>query len=87
MKEVKPNLEVGTDIIVGFPGETRKQFMDTVKLFQTVKFNVAYISIYSPRKGTPAERFYTDDVDVSEKKWRHSYLTNIWQETKTQATK
>ena len=83
VKEVKPNLEVGTDIIVGFPGETRKQFMDTVKLFQTVKFNVAYISIYSPRKGTPAERFYTDDVDVSEKKWRHSYLTNIWQESKT----
>ncbi|MFZ5424540.1 MAG: MiaB/RimO family radical SAM methylthiotransferase [Patescibacteria group bacterium] len=78
IKEAKPTVELGTDVIVGFPGETREQFMDTVKLFEKIKFNVAYISIYSPRKGTPAEKFFKDDVSVEEKKWRHAYLTDIW---------
>lgn len=82
IKNEKPNVEFGTDIIVGFPGETRTQFMDTVKLFQTVKFNVAFISMYSPRKGTPAEKFYVDDVSLEEKKWRHAYLTEVWNETR-----
>jgi tRNA-2-methylthio-N6-dimethylallyladenosine synthase len=82
IKAAKPEVEFGTDIIVGFPGETREQFMDTVRLFETVKFNVAYISIYSPRKGTPAERFFADDVDRTEKKWRHEYLSKVWKNTK-----
>ncbi|MFA5776168.1 MAG: MiaB/RimO family radical SAM methylthiotransferase [Patescibacteria group bacterium] len=75
-----PDIELGTDIIVGFSGETREQFMDTVELFKKVKFKVAFISIYSPRKGTPAEKFYKDDVSLKEKKWRHAYLTKIWRE-------
>jgi tRNA-2-methylthio-N6-dimethylallyladenosine synthase len=79
--KAKPTAEIGTDIIVGFPGETREQFMDTVKLFETIKFNVAFISIYSPRKGTPAEKFYKDDVPSSEKKWRHSELTKVWRKS------
>jgi tRNA-2-methylthio-N6-dimethylallyladenosine synthase len=82
IKKAKPEVEFGTDIIVGFPGETEEQFMDTVKLFQTVKFNVAYISIYSPRKGTPAEKFYPDDVPLKEKKRRHVVLTEVWKKTK-----
>lgn len=73
----RPNIELGTDLIVGFPGETRDQFMDTVKLVQTVKFNIAFIAMYSPRKGTSAERFYQDDVTKEEKKWRNAYLTKI----------
>jgi tRNA-2-methylthio-N6-dimethylallyladenosine synthase len=80
--EKKPNVELGTDIIVGFPGETRDQFMDTVTLFEKVKFRVAFISIYSPRKGTPAEKFYPDDVPLSEKKWRHVHLTKVWKKSK-----
>jgi tRNA-2-methylthio-N6-dimethylallyladenosine synthase len=84
IKKVKPQVELGTDIIVGFPGETEEQFMDTVKLFKKVPFNVAYISIYSPRKGTPAERFYSDDVPLKEKKRRHAYLTKVWNETRPQ---
>lgn len=78
IKKEKPNVEFGTDVIVGFPSETREQFMDTVKLFETVPFNVAFISIYSPRKGTPAERFYKDDVPLAEKKWRHKHLNDVW---------
>jgi tRNA-2-methylthio-N6-dimethylallyladenosine synthase len=82
IKKAKPTAEIGTDIIVGFPSETREQFMDTVKLFEKVKFNVAFISIYSPRKGTPASQLYADDVTREEKKWRHAYLTKVWNETK-----
>ncbi len=82
LKKAKPNLELGTDIIVGFPSETTEQFMDTVSLFERVNFDVAYISIYSPRKGTPAERFYPDDVPLREKKRRHAKLTAVWQRTK-----
>lgn len=82
IKKAKPETELGTDIIVGFPGETREQFMDTVKLFEQVKFNVAFISIYSPRKGTPAEKYFKDGVSREEKKWRHAYLTEVWNSTK-----
>ena len=80
IEKAVPDIELGTDIIVGFPGETREQFMDTVELFKTVKFKVAFISIYSPRQGTPAEKFYQDDVSHTEKKWRHAYLTKVWRE-------
>ncbi len=86
IKQAKPSVEFGTDIIVGFPGETREQFMDTVELFKTVPFNVAFISIYSARKGTPAEKFFGDDVSLTEKRWRHSYLNSIWKETKPKET-
>jgi tRNA-2-methylthio-N6-dimethylallyladenosine synthase len=82
IRKVRPDIELGTDIIVGFPGETREQFMDTVELFKKVKFKVAFISMYSPRKGTPAEVHYEDDVSLDEKKWRHSYLTKVWKENK-----
>ncbi len=82
LKVAKPQLELGTDIIVGFPGETREQFLDTVELFKRVDFAVAYISMYSQREGTPATRFYVDDVTKEEKKWRHAYLTKIWNDSK-----
>lgn len=82
IKGVKPEAEFGTDIIVGFPGETRAQFMDTVKLFETIPFSVAYISMYSVRKGTHAQKNFADDIDLSEKKWRSAYLTDVWKKTK-----
>ena len=49
-----PEVKISTDIIVGFPGETRKQFNNTVKFFKEIKFDKAYIARYSPRPGTPA---------------------------------
>ena len=82
LKKARPNVEIGTDIIVGFPGETREQFMDTAKLFEKVFFNVAFISMYSGRKGTAAYKNLVDDVSLKEKKWRHAYLTNVWKKTK-----
>ncbi len=81
IRKVKPHLELGTDIIVGFPGETEEQFLNTCKLFELVQFRVAFISMYSPRKGTPAEKFYKDDIPLKEKRRRHAHLTKVWKDS------
>jgi tRNA-2-methylthio-N6-dimethylallyladenosine synthase len=83
IRTAKPGIEIGTDIIVGFPGETKKQFMDTVNLMKKVGFNVAFLAMYSPRKGTYAQRNLKDDVSRVEKKRRLSYITKIWKDYKT----
>ena len=82
IRQASPNIAIGTDIIVGFPGETRNQFFDTVKLVEWAKFSIAYIAMYSPRKGTVAEKFFKDDIERDDKKWRHSYLTNVFEKNK-----
>jgi tRNA-2-methylthio-N6-dimethylallyladenosine synthase len=82
IRKTRPGIEIGTDIIVGFPGETRKQFMDTVRLVKKLRFNVAFISMYSPRKGTIAETQLVDNVSRDEKKRRLAYLTQVWKDSK-----
>lgn len=74
-KEV-PDLFLSTDIIVGFPGETKKQFQETVKVFKEVKFDMAYISRYSPRPGTKAYSLL-DNVPFHEKRRREEFLNQI----------
>jgi tRNA-2-methylthio-N6-dimethylallyladenosine synthase len=71
-----PGVKISTDVIVGFPGETEKQFENTVKLFKKIKFNKAYINKYSSRVGTPASKLQ-DDVSLREKKRRWSILNEI----------
>jgi len=56
-----PNISIGTDIIVGFPGETEEEFEDTLRLLEEVRFDNLYSFKYSPRKGTLASRM-KDDV-------------------------
>lgn len=77
-----PDIEVGTDVIVGFPGETKAQFMDTVRLFEKMKFNVAYIAMYSGRPGTLAAKLYPDNVPLSEKKRRHKVLMEVFKKNR-----
>jgi tRNA-2-methylthio-N6-dimethylallyladenosine synthase len=86
IRRVRPDMEIGTDIIVGFPGETREQFMDTVHLVEKIGFSVAFISMYSPRKGTYAHLHLKDDVPIKEKKWRHMYLSKVWKKSKPLGT-
>jgi len=74
-KEV-PEIEIGTDIIVGFPGETKEQFLRTVDLCKKVNFKLAYISKYSPRPGTAAAEL-KDDVPYQEKKRRWRILNEL----------
>jgi len=71
-----PGVAIPTDVIVGFPGESRKQFLNTAKLFQDVKFDMAYINQYSPREGTASAKL-KDDVPRAEKKQRDKELNNI----------
>lgn len=68
-----PRVKISTDVIVGFPGETKKQFENTVKLFKEIKFDKAYINKYSTRVGTAAARF-KDDIPLEEKKRRWKIL-------------
>ncbi len=56
MKERIPNLTLSTDIIVGFPGETDKEFEDTLDVVKKVKFEQVYMFIYSRRIGTPGDK-------------------------------
>ncbi|MFT4688435.1 MAG: tRNA-2-methylthio-N6-dimethylallyladenosine synthase [Limisphaerales bacterium] len=56
LRQVKPGMGIGTDIIVGFPGETEEDFEETLSLCREVKFLNAFIFKYSQRKDTPAVR-------------------------------
>lgn len=71
-----PDVSFTTDIIVGFPGETAADFQESVKVFQQVHYNEAYINKYSPRPGTAAYKF-PDDVSLAEKKKREKVLREI----------
>jgi len=63
------DISLTTDIIVGFPGETEADFLDTVDLFEYCEFDSAYIFKYSPRPGTPAFAM-NDSVSPAEKTLR-----------------
>jgi tRNA-2-methylthio-N6-dimethylallyladenosine synthase len=76
IREKIPDINLTTDIIVGFPGETKAQFLNTVKLFKELKFNLAYISKYSPRPGTAAAKM-KDNIPLAEKKERERILRDI----------
>jgi len=76
IREKIPDINLSTDVIVGFPGETEKQFQNTAKLFKEIKFNIAYIAKYSPRPGTAAFKL-KDNVPLKEKKRREKTLRRI----------
>jgi len=71
-----PNIEIGTDFIVGFPGETKEQFQHTVNLCKQVNFKLAYINKYSSRSGTIAYKL-KDNVPWQEKKRRWKVLEKL----------
>lgn len=70
---LETNPSISTDIIVGFPGEARKQFRNTLKLVKEIKFDSVYFARYSPRSGTMAKDFKGQILD-SEKKEREDIL-------------
>jgi tRNA-2-methylthio-N6-dimethylallyladenosine synthase len=63
-----PGVSIATDVIVGFPGETRQQFQNTYDLLADLELDVAHLARYSPRPGTVAERRMPDSVS-DEEKW------------------
>lgn len=68
-RRLVPGGALSTDFIVGFPGETEKDFEETMNLVKDVEFDSAYIFSYSPRPGTPALKL-EDDVTADEKSRR-----------------
>ena len=69
IKSYRPDLRVSSDFIVGFPGETEKDFNDTMDLVNEVKFDSSFSFIYSKRPGTPASKL-EDHTPMAEKKQR-----------------
>lgn len=72
-----PNLKITTDIIVGFCGETEKEFENTVNLIKQVNFDKAYIAMYSQRPYTHATKHMKDDIPYNTKKKRWEILENL----------
>ncbi|WP_439241359.1 tRNA (N6-isopentenyl adenosine(37)-C2)-methylthiotransferase MiaB [Lonepinella sp. BR2474] len=69
LRKVRPNIQISSDFIVGFPGETDQDFEDTMNLIAQVNFDMSFSFIYSARPGTPAADL-PDDVSEEEKKQR-----------------
>jgi tRNA-2-methylthio-N6-dimethylallyladenosine synthase len=63
--EARPDLALSTDLIVGFPGETEGDFLQTVALMEEIRFSAVYAFTYSARPGTAALRLSGDSVDPS----------------------
>ncbi len=80
IKAARPGIALGTDIIVGFPGETRAQFEETCSLYREVGFDVSYNAQYSPRSGTLGVKLYADDVEKEEKRDRWNVLQGVMED-------
>lgn len=76
IREKVPDVKFTTDIIVGFPGETREDFEATLDIAKQVKFERAYIAWYSPRPGTAALKM-KEEIDIHEKKRRYTELDHL----------
>ena len=68
-KKKIPGVDLTTDIIVGFPGETYEEFLDTVSLVKEVKYGSMFTFIYSARKGTPAAEMPDPYTKEEKTKW------------------
>ena len=73
LKQIRPNLSMSSDFIIGFPGETDKDFEDTMKLIADIDFDMSFSFIYSARPGTPASEM-VDDTPLDVKKKRLALL-------------
>lgn len=76
LKDKIKNVSISTDIIVGFPNETKEQFEDTIDLVNKCKFDLAYTFIFSKRVGTPAEKM-KDEITLEEKEQRLYRLNDL----------
>ncbi|OOZ11679.1 tRNA (N6-isopentenyl adenosine(37)-C2)-methylthiotransferase MiaB [Solemya velum gill symbiont] len=69
LRELRPDMSMSSDFIIGFPGETDTDFEQTMKLIEEIDFDHSFSFIYSQRPGTPAAD-YTDDVPMEAKQAR-----------------
>jgi len=74
VRRILPGATLFTDIMVGFTGETDEQFENTRRAMESIRFNMAYIAVYSPRPGAASSR-WDDDIPIALKKKRLHILT------------
>jgi tRNA-2-methylthio-N6-dimethylallyladenosine synthase len=83
LREAVPDIALSTDIIVGFPGETEEDFLDTMDLVRRVRYDSAFTFLYSVRRGTPAAAM-EEQVPEAVKHERFNRLIDlvhsIWEE-------
>ena len=76
VREKRPDISLSSDFIVGFPGETERDFSDTMNLIEELQFDQSFSFIYSPRPGTPAANLQ-DDTPAEVKKERLARLQEL----------
>ncbi len=76
IRSIIPECAITTDILLGFPGETEEDFMETVNLIKEVRFDASYIFKYSPRTGTEAAKL-ADTVPEYVKAYRNKYVLEL----------
>lgn len=76
LRNAVPSITMSTDIIVGFPGETEEDFLETLDLVREVRYDSAFTFLYSVRKGTPAEK-YEDQIAEDVKHERFNRLVEL----------
>lgn len=76
LREIVPNVALGTDMIVGFPTESDEEFQETYDAMEQIRYANAFLYTYSPRKGTPAKR-WADDIPQEVKDARHQRLLSL----------
>ncbi len=77
IKDALPHVSLSTDVIVGFPGETRQEYKRSLDLVAQVRFDKVHIAAYSTRPGTVADRTMDDDVTLEEKTERRVGLEQL----------
>ncbi len=79
LRQTVPDVSLGTDIIVGFPTETEEEFQESYDALKEIRYSLAFIFAYSPRKGTPAMR-WKDDISEEVKLDRLQRLLDLQNE-------
>jgi len=77
LRQLMPGITLSTDVIVGFCGETDDEYEETLSLMREVRYDSAFMFMYSPRRGTTSERTMDDDVPMEVKKERLSRLIEL----------
>ena len=87
IKQEIPGVTLTTDLIVGFPGESRTQFENSVEILKFIKFDKVHAAAYSERSGTVASRKLPDTVEQREKKLRLREVNDIQQKIQSEKNK
>ena len=79
LRRLRPDISISSDFIIGFPGETEEDFLDTMNLIEQIGFDTSFSFVYSARPGTPAAQLDDDTPEDVKKQRLHILQTRITQ--------